>query len=97
MRDLLVKIAKRIVKYPNQVRVKERKEGQTIFLELVVAREDMGKIIGRKGATINAIQTIMRGAGGNVHERIVVELLEYSSSSASTRKEPEKEQMTISA
>ena len=45
-------------------------------LELAVAKQDIGKVIGKKGRNIGAIRTIMMAASGKIHKRIIVELLE---------------------
>ena len=76
MKDLLALIAKHMVDYPDQVSVGEIDGENTIVLELKVAKQDLGKIIGVKGRNIGAIRTLMMAASGKVHKRIVVELLE---------------------
>jgi len=76
MKKLLAEIARQIVDYPEQVKVNEIDGDQTIVFELSVAREDLGKIIGKKGRNIGAIRKIMMAASGKIHKRIVVELLE---------------------
>lgn len=75
-KDLLALIAKHLVDYPEQVRVNEIDGDQTIVFELSVAREDLGKIIGKQGRNIGAIRTIMMGISGKIQKRIVIELLE---------------------
>ena len=97
MKDLLVKIAKKIVKYPDQVSVKEFNSGHTTCFELAVAKEDIKLIIGRKGQTINAIRTIIRGAGGKINKRIVIEVVEYLPTPTSANKRPQTEQVAVSA
>ena len=76
MKDLLAVIAKHMVDYPDQVSVREIDGENTIVLELTVAKQDLGKIIGAKGRNIGAIRTLMMAASGKIHKRIVVELLE---------------------
>lgn len=76
MKDLLALIAKHIVDYPEQVSINEIDGANTIVLELSVATEDLGKIIGAKGRHIGALRTIMMAISGKIHKRIVVELLE---------------------
>jgi len=76
MKNLLEQIARQIVDYPEQVKVKEIDGEHTMVLELSVAKQDIGKVIGKKGRNIGAIRKIMIAASGKIHKRIVVELLE---------------------
>ncbi len=64
MKDLLIQIAQALVDDPEQVRVTEIKATQTSVLELRVAKSDMGKIIGKKGKTANAIRTLLIAFSG---------------------------------
>ncbi len=80
MKKLLVNVAKQLVDYPEQVKVNEIDGGQTSVLELSVAKQDIGKIIGRKGRNIKAVRTIMNAASAKIHKRIIVEVLEASTS-----------------
>jgi len=76
MKNLLVEIAKHIVDYPEQVKVNELGSSHTSVLELSVAKQDIGKIIGAKGRNIAAIRAIMTAASAKNHKRIIVEVLE---------------------
>lgn len=76
MKDLLSIVAEHMVDYPDQVSVREIDGENTIVLELTVAKQDLGKIIGSKGRNIGAIRTLMMAVSGKIHKRIVVELLE---------------------
>ena len=76
MKNLLTDIATHVVDYPEQVSVKDIDGDQTIVFELSVAKEDLGKIIGKKGRNIGAIRTIMMAISGKIQKRIVVELLD---------------------
>ena len=76
MKDLLAVIAKQMVDYPEQVSIWEIDGAHTIVLELAVAKQDLGKIIGAKGRNIQAIRTIMMAVSGKINKRIVVELIE---------------------
>jgi hypothetical protein len=76
LKNLLAEIAKQLVDYPDQVRVNEIDGNHTLVLELSVAKEDIGKIIGQKGRNIGAIRTVMNAASGKLHKRIIVEVLE---------------------
>jgi predicted RNA-binding protein YlqC (UPF0109 family) len=76
MKNLLAEITRQIVDYPDQIRVKEIDGDHTMVLELSVAKQDIGKVIGKKGQNIGAIRTVMNAASGKIHKRIIVELLE---------------------
>ncbi len=76
MKNLLAEIARQLVDYPEQVKVNEIDGDHTFVLELSVAKQDIGKMIGKKGRNIGAIRTVMNAAGAKLHKRIIVELLE---------------------
>ena len=76
MKDLIGYIARALVDYPEQVKVTEFESKQTIVLELSVAKEDMGKVIGKQGRTAQAIRTILSAASGKLKKRIVFEIIE---------------------
>lgn len=76
MKDLLELIAKALVDEPNEVEVKEIEGEQTTVLELKVAREDLGKVIGKQGRTARSIRTILIAAGMKLRKRVVLEILE---------------------
>lgn len=76
MKDLIGYIARALVDHPEQVKVTEFEAKQTIVLELRVAKEDMGKVIGKQGRTAQAIRTILNAASGKVKKRIVFEIIE---------------------
>ncbi len=76
MKNLLGEIAKHLVDYPEQVKVNELASSHTPVLELSVTKQDIGKIIGRKGRNIKAIRTVMNAASVKIHKRIIVEVLE---------------------
>ena len=76
MKDLISYIAKALVDRPEEVSVTEVEGGQTLIMELRVAKEDMGKIIGKHGRTAQAIRTLLSAASGKAKKRIVLEILE---------------------
>jgi predicted RNA-binding protein YlqC (UPF0109 family) len=76
MKELISQIAQALVDHPEQVEVNEVEGGQTLILELRVAKEDMGKIIGKHGRTAQAIRTLLSAASGKAKKRIVLEILE---------------------
>ena len=60
MKDLLLYIARSLVEHPDQVTVTEVENGHELTLELRVAPEDMGKVIGRQGRIAKEIRTVVR-------------------------------------
>ena len=76
MKDLIKSIAEAIVDNPEQVTVEEVEGRHTSVLELKVAKEDMGKVIGKKGRTAQAMRDILSAASGKVKKRTVLEILE---------------------
>lgn len=76
MKDLVKYIAQALVDYPEQVEVNEVVGNQTSVLELKVAKEDLGKIIGKQGRTARAIRTILSAASAKIKKRTVLEILE---------------------
>jgi predicted RNA-binding protein YlqC (UPF0109 family) len=74
MKDLLIRIAQVLVDDPEQVRVTEIESTQTVVLELRVAKSDMGKVIGKKGRTVNAIRALLNAASGKVGKRYILVL-----------------------
>jgi predicted RNA-binding protein YlqC (UPF0109 family) len=75
-KELLEVMARSLVDSPEVVSVNELKGEQTTILELKVAQEDMGKIIGKQGRIANAIRTIIKAASLHKGSRIVVEIIE---------------------
>ena len=76
MKDLLALIVKQLVDDPEQVKVNEIDGGQTSVLELTVAKQDFGKVIGKKGRNIQAIRTVINAASAKLQKRCIVEVLE---------------------
>ncbi len=76
MRELLELIAKALVDRPDDVVVTEIEGEQTTVLELKVAQEDLGKVIGKQGRTARSIRTILAAAGMKLRKRVVLEILE---------------------
>jgi hypothetical protein len=76
MKELIELIAKALVDHPDQVRVTQLDGEQTTVLELRVAPEDLGKVIGKQGRTARSIRTILGAAGMKLHKRFVLEILE---------------------
>ena len=76
MKELLVLIAKALVDSPEEVSVSEVGGEQTTILELRVAQEDLGKVIGKQGRTARAIRTILSAAGMKLRKRFHLEIIE---------------------
>ena len=76
LKELISYIAGSLVDNPDQVQVTEVEGEQTTVLELRVAKEDLGKVIGRQGRTARAMRTILGAASSKVKKRSVLEILE---------------------
>ncbi|MBI5468749.1 MAG: KH domain-containing protein [Deltaproteobacteria bacterium] len=76
MKDLIEYIAKALVDQPDQVRVIEVEGEKTSVIELSVAKEDLGKIIGKQGRTARALRTILTAASTKLKKRSVLEIIE---------------------
>jgi predicted RNA-binding protein YlqC (UPF0109 family) len=76
LRELVEYMGKALVDYPDQVHVKQIEGEQTTVLELKVAKEDLGKVIGKQGRTARAIRTILNGASTKLKKRTVLEIIE---------------------
>lgn len=75
MKEIVQTIAKSLVDYPDDVIVTERKEGNTIFLELHVAQTDMGKVIGKQGRVAHAMRTVLKSAAMKENCRVELEII----------------------
>ncbi|OQY01551.1 MAG: RNA-binding protein [Desulfobacteraceae bacterium 4572_130] len=76
MKDLVIYIAKALVDNPDAVEVTEVVGNQTSVLELMVAKEDLGKVIGKQGRSARAIRTILSAASAKMNKRTVLEIIE---------------------
>jgi len=76
MKDLIKYIAQALVDNPDRVEVSEIQGEQTSVIELRVAKEDLGKVIGKQGKTAKAMRTILSAASAKVHKRTVLEIIE---------------------
>lgn len=76
MKDLIDYIAQALVDHPEQVIVTEVEGNQTTVLELKVAKEDIGKVIGKQGRTARAMRTILSAASAKIKKRTVLEIVE---------------------
>ena len=76
MKDLIEYIAKSLVDSPDEVVVSEVKGERTSVIELKVAKEDLGKVIGKQGRTARAMRTILSAASTKIRKRSVLEIVE---------------------
>ena len=76
MKDLVAYIAKALVDKPEEVAVTEIEGEQTSVIELKVAKEDLGKVIGKQGRTARAMRTILSAASTKINKRSVLEIIE---------------------
>ena len=76
MKELIERIAKALVDNPDQVRVQEVLGERTSVIELSVAKDDLGKVIGKQGRTAKALRTILTAASTKLDKRSVLEIIE---------------------
>ena len=74
MRELVEFLAKSLVDHPDQVTVTETEGAEAVILELSVAREDMGKVIGKQGRIAKAIRTVVKAATARGGKPVFVEI-----------------------
>jgi hypothetical protein len=76
MKELVEFIARALVDHPEMVSVSEVEGNLTSVLELKVAKEDLGKVIGKQGRTARAMRTILSAASAKLKKRTVLEIIE---------------------
>jgi predicted RNA-binding protein YlqC (UPF0109 family) len=76
MKELIKFMAQALVDFPDQVEVSEVAGEQTSVIELRVAKEDLGKVIGKQGRTAKAMRTILSAASTKIRKRTVLEIIE---------------------
>lgn len=77
MKGLLTYLARALVERPDEVRVEEwEEEDGTIVLELSVAQDDYGNVIGRGGRTANALRTVVKAAAVRENRRVLVDIVD---------------------
>jgi len=76
MKDLVDYVAKSLVDNPDAVEVTETQGEAASVLELRVAKEDLGRIIGKQGRTAKSIRTILNAAASRVNRKVVLEIVE---------------------
>ena len=76
MKELITFVAQSLVDCPEAVEVREIEGDQACVLELRVAKEDLGKVIGKQGRTARAMRTILSATSTKLHKRAVLEIVE---------------------
>ena len=79
MKELIEYIARSLVDDPTQVRVSQRRKGESTEIALKVARDDMGHVIGRNGRVANAIRILLRVAAARDNKRVFLQISEPDS------------------
>lgn len=77
MLELVKYIAESLVDKPEEVKVSQTEDDKTIVIELSVAREDMGKVIGKQGRIAKAVRAVVKAASFRSKKKYVVEIIEH--------------------
>ncbi len=76
LNELLLTMTRGLVDFPDRVKISEVSGEQTTVFELIVAKEDLGKVIGKQGKTAKALRTILTAASTKLRKRSVLEIIE---------------------
>jgi hypothetical protein len=76
MKDLVLYLAKSLVNHPDEVEVKEIQGETAAILELRVAKDDLGRIIGKQGRTAKSIRTLLNAVASRTNRKVVLEIVE---------------------
>ena len=76
MKELVQFLARQLVNNPNAVEVKEVHGDTASVLELRVAKEDLGRVIGKQGRTVQSIRTILNAVASRTNRKIVLDIIE---------------------
>lgn len=76
MKDLVKVIAVSLVDHPEEVEVTQRETDRSIILELTVAPDDMGKVIGKQGRIARAMRTVVKAAASKEDKKVIVDILQ---------------------
>ena len=76
MKELILVMARAVVDKPDEVEIKEIEGDVTTILELKVAKEDLGKVIGKQGKTAHAMRSILNATATKLKKRAVLEIVE---------------------
>jgi uncharacterized protein len=74
--ELLAYLARQLVDEPGAVKVEETEREGAIVLQLYVAKDDVGKVIGKQGRIARALRAIVRASGAHSHRRVLLEIME---------------------
>ena len=74
MRELVEVLAQSLVDHPEEVTVQETEKDNEILLELKVAQEDMGKVIGKQGRIAKAVRAVVKAAASKTDKKVIVEI-----------------------
>ena len=74
MRELVEVLAQSLVDHPEEVTVQETEKDNEILLELKVAQEDMGKVIGKQGRIAKAFRAVVKAAASKTDKKVIVEI-----------------------
>ena len=75
MKELVEVIAKALVDHPEDVVVTQTETDKTVMIELKVAQEDMGKVIGKQGRIAKAIRTVVKSAASKDERKVILEII----------------------
>jgi predicted RNA-binding protein YlqC (UPF0109 family) len=76
MKELIEFLAKSLVDEPDEVEIRTRNRDQATVIELMVAENDLGKVIGRQGRTARAMRTLLAAAGNKQRRRYILDILD---------------------
>jgi predicted RNA-binding protein YlqC (UPF0109 family) len=76
LKELVAYLAKNLVDRPDEVEVEDMEEEDGLVIELTVAEDDLGKVIGRQGRTARAMRTVLSAAASKTNRRVILEILE---------------------
>jgi len=76
MKELVIYLAKALVNHPDEVEVKEIQGETAAILELRVAKDDLGRIIGKQGRTAKSIRTLLNAVASRTNRKVVLEIVE---------------------
>jgi len=76
MKELIHYVATALVDDPEQVKVSETEQDDTVIIELTVAKQDLGKVIGKQGRTARAMRSLLSAASGKINKRSRLEIIE---------------------
>ena len=76
MKELVEVIARALVDHPEEVTVTEKQEERALILELHVASDDMGKVIGKQGRIAKAIRSVVKAAANKSEQKVIVDIVD---------------------